>query len=72
MICRACSSENPQNFSGELTVAPPEIKRLSLSPVYICINTLFCLDCGYAEIAFPATQLEELREDMERFSSKVA
>jgi hypothetical protein len=43
MTCRACSSENQQNFSGEWIVAFPGIERLSLSPVYICLRALLCL-----------------------------
>jgi hypothetical protein len=70
MACKACSSENLQNFSGELTVAFPRVQRLNLSPLYVCQRTVVCLDCGYAELVFPATQVEQLREGVERFSSK--
>ena len=72
MVCKACSSENQQNFSGEMSVAFSGIETLNLSPVYVCQKILVCLDCGYAELVFPATQLEQLREGMERFFSKVA
>ena len=72
MVCKACSSENQQNFSGEMSVAFSGIETLNLSPVYVCQKILVCLDCGYAELVFPATELEQLREGMERFSSKVA
>jgi len=64
MGCKACSSENQQNFSGELTVAFPGVQRLNQSPVYVCQKTLVCLDCGYAELVFPATELEKLRKGM--------
>jgi hypothetical protein len=62
MVCKACSSENQQNFSAELAVAFSGIERLNLSPVYVCQKILVCLDYGYAELVFPATQLEQLKE----------
>ena len=62
MVCKACSSENQQNFSGEMSVAFSGIETLNLSPIYVCQKTLVCLDCGYTELVFPATQLEQLRE----------
>ena len=70
MACKACSSENQQNFSGELTFAFPGVQRLNRSPVYVCQKTLVCLDCGYSELVFPATQLEQLRKGMAGSHSK--
>jgi hypothetical protein len=64
MACKACLSENQQNFSGELTVAFPGVQILNQAPVYVCQKTLVCLDCGYTELVFPATQLERLRKGM--------
>ena len=71
MVCKACSSENQQNFSGELTVAFPGIERLNLCPVYVCQKILVCLDCGYTELVFPATELGKLRKGMDDSQSKV-
>jgi hypothetical protein len=64
MACKACSSENQRNFTGELTVAFPGVQRLNQSPVYVCQNTSVCLDCGYTELVFPETGLELLRKGM--------
>jgi len=69
MACEACSSENQQNFSGELTVPFPGVKRYNLSPVYVCQRVLVCLDCGYTELVVPAPQLEKLRKGMEPYST---
>lgn len=65
MACRACSSENQQSFSGELTIAFPGVEKLNQSPVYVCQKTLVCLDCGYSEVVVPAPQLDKLRKGME-------
>jgi len=71
MACKACSSENQRCFSGELTVAFPGVQRLNRSPIYVCQKTLVCLDCGYSELVFPATALEELRKGMEGSHAKL-
>ena len=71
MACKACSSENQQNFSVESTVAFPGVQRLNLPPVYVCQKTLVCLDCGHAELVFPATELEKLRTGMNGHRPKV-
>jgi len=71
MACKACSSENQANFSGELTVAFPGVQRLNLAPIYVCQKTLVCLDCGYTELVFPATELEKLRKGMKGYHSNV-
>ena len=64
MSCRVCLSENQQNFTGELTVAFPGVQRLNQSPVYVCLKTLVCLDCGYAELVLPTARLEQLRKGL--------
>jgi len=64
VACKVCSSENQQRFAVESTVAFPGIQRLNLVPVYVCQRTEVCLDCGYAELVFPATELQKLRKGM--------
>jgi hypothetical protein len=65
MACNKCGSAHQQTFQGELTVAFPGKARLSLPPVYICQKTTVCLDCGYTELAVPASKLEQIRKGME-------
>jgi hypothetical protein len=72
MLCKKCASTRQQNFSGELAVAFSGIERIGHSPVYICQKVLVCLDCGYAELVIPATELEKLRKGIEGFHSKGA
>jgi hypothetical protein len=62
MPCRACKSENLQKFEGELTASLPDPKGLSVPPVYVCQRVLVCLDCGFAELLIPSSELHSLRE----------
>jgi hypothetical protein len=61
MPCRACKSENMQKFEGELTASLPDAKKVNVPPVYICQNVLICLDCGFAELMVPTTELHTLK-----------
>ncbi len=70
MACLACSSENQQNFSGELIVAFPGLPRVNLRPVYACQKMLVCLDCGYTELVVPDPQLEKLRKGVDGVYSR--
>jgi hypothetical protein len=65
VACKDCASERQQIFSGELTLAFPGIERVNFAPVYICADSLVCLDCGYTELVIPATKLEQLKKVME-------
>jgi hypothetical protein len=65
VACKDCASERQQIFSGELTIAFPGIERVNFAPVYICADSLVCLDCGYTELVIPATKLEQLKKVME-------
>ncbi|MGC1415347.1 MAG: hypothetical protein WA817_08705 [Candidatus Acidiferrum sp.] len=62
MACKSCGSDKQQYFSGELSVAFPAIEKLKQAPVYVLQKLLVCLDCGYAELIVPATELEQLRK----------
>jgi hypothetical protein len=70
MACKTCSSINLQAFSVESTVVFPGLQRLALTPVYVHQKTLVCLDCGYSELVFPATELEKLRKGMNGYHRK--
>ena len=65
VACKVCSSEKQQRFPVESAVTFPGVQRLNLVPVYVCQRTLVCLDCGYAELVFPATALQKLRKGMD-------
>ena len=64
MACKRCSSVAQQEFPADLTVSFPDIKRLTVAPVYVCQHILVCLTCGVAEQVIPAPELERLRKGM--------
>jgi len=61
MPCKACKSENLQKFEGELTASLTDPKRVRVPPVYVCQSVLVCLDCGFAELIVPASELHSLK-----------
>lgn len=61
MACRVCNSENMQRLEGELTASLPTLSGLKVPPIYVCKNILVCLDCGFAELVIPATELLPLK-----------
>jgi len=69
MPCKACKSENLQNFEGELTASLPDPKGVSVPPVYVCQNVLVCLDCGFAELIIPTSELNSLKKGKAAFNS---
>ena len=64
MSCKACKSENVRKLNGELTASVSTLKALSVSPLYVCQNILVCLNCGFAELVIPASELESLKRAM--------
>ncbi len=62
MACKVCRSENTQKFEGELTASLPDLKGLKVSPTYICQSLLVCLDCGFAELIIPTSELQALKK----------
>jgi hypothetical protein len=34
---------------------------VNVAPVYICHSVLICLDCGFAELMVPTTELHSLK-----------
>jgi hypothetical protein len=61
MPCKACKSENLQKFEGELTASLPDPRGVSIPPVYVCQSVLICLDCGFAELIVPTSELHALK-----------
>ena len=62
MACKVCKSENTQKFEGEFTASLPDLKALQVSPLYVCQNVLVCLDCGFAELVIPTSELQALKK----------
>jgi hypothetical protein len=61
MQCKACKSAYLQKLEGELTASVPGLDEIKIPPVYVSQNVLVCLDCGFAELLIPASQLELLK-----------
>jgi hypothetical protein len=64
MACKVCGSENLQELEGELSASFPDIKRSKIPPVYVCQRVVVCLDCGFAELVIPASELELLKKGL--------
>ena len=62
VACKRCGSICQQEFGGELSASFLDIKDVSLWPVYVCQHVLICLECGFAELMIPGSELERLRE----------
>ena len=62
MACKRCGSEVQQQLDTELIASFPDIKRSNFSPVYVTQRIFVCLDCGFAELVIPASELERLRK----------
>jgi hypothetical protein len=61
MPCKACKSENLQKLEGELSASLPDLKGVRVPPVYVCQDVLVCLDCGFAELFIPQSQIQLLK-----------
>jgi len=62
MPCRMCSSDNLQKLDGELTASLSSMKDVHVDPLYVCQEVCVCMDCGFAELRVPTTELEVLRK----------
>lgn len=62
MACKKCGGVAEQKFDGELSVTFPDFKSRNVPPVYVCSSLLVCLDCGFAELMVPQTELDSLRK----------
>jgi hypothetical protein len=61
MQCKTCKSGNLQKLKGELTASLPGLGAIGVAPVYACQDVLVCLDCGFAELLIPDSQLKLLK-----------
>ena len=62
MACKVCNSENLLKLDGELTASLPSLKALKVPPVYVCQRVVICLDCGFAELVIPTTELQSFKK----------
>ena len=62
MTCKVCNSENLQKLDGELTASLPGLKALKVPPLYVCQSVFICLDCGFAELVIPKTELQSVKQ----------
>jgi prolyl-tRNA editing enzyme YbaK/EbsC (Cys-tRNA(Pro) deacylase) len=62
MACKVCNSENLQKLEAELTASLPTPSGLNVPPIYVCKSVLVCLDCGFAELVIPTTELLSLKK----------
>ena len=44
-------------FNGELGITLSDLKKIRVQPVYVCSSLLVCMDCGFAELKVPVTEL---------------
>src|SRR5258705_2424591 len=62
MACRVCAADNLRKFDADLTVNSTNIQGITAPPVYFCQQLLVCLDCGFAELRVPPTELMLLKK----------
>lgn len=62
MACKICASANLQKLKGELSASFPDLQRATLPPIYVCEEVIVCLDCGFAELVIPASELERFKK----------
>jgi hypothetical protein len=61
MACKSCASDNQSEFPAEFTISFATLQSaLSTSPVYVARSLRVCLDCGFAEVVIPKTELRLL------------
>jgi hypothetical protein len=63
MPCRVCGADNLRKFDAELTASTTTIQQIKDPPVYVCRELLVCLDCGFAELRIPPTELRLLKKN---------
>jgi hypothetical protein len=62
MACRVCGADNLRKFDADLTANSTNIQGIKAPPVYFCQQLLVCLDCGFAELRVPPTELMLLKK----------
>ena len=62
MSCRLCQSENQRTFPSEINIHFPGRENLAKPTVLAYPKVVVCLDCGFAELKLPETELRLLAE----------
>jgi hypothetical protein len=57
MSCLSCASENQTEFRVEMIIHPTGLKNLDNPGVWLYPKFFVCLDCGFAGITIPETEL---------------
>ena len=68
MQCKACKSEDVNQFAGELTLSPRQVESLHGDPVYVCESVFVCANGGFTEITIPPEGLQKL-EKLKKFKT---
>ena len=62
--CRSCGSEAQAPFNAEFAISFPRFPTaLTSRPVYMVGQMIVCLNCGFAEVAIPQTDLVLLQSE---------
>lgn len=62
MACKACASVNIQKLAGELSASSSDLRDAKIAPIYVCQDVTVCMDCGFAELVIPASELERFKK----------
>jgi hypothetical protein len=62
MSCMSCISANQEEFPAEININMSALKNVGKPSVMVFPKVLVCLDCGFAQFAFPETELRLLRK----------
>jgi hypothetical protein len=61
MACKSCASENQRDFPAEFTVSFPTLQSTLSTSRYMWLKVyVSVLDCGFAEVVIPETELRLL------------
>lgn len=62
MACLRCHSDNAGTFSVEMNFHFPGWEGMEKPTVLVFPEVVVCLDCGFAEFAFPEAELPLLKD----------
>ena len=60
IACKTRASENLRQFTGEIAIHLSGLKNLNKPHVWVFPQLVICLNCGFAEVAVPETELRLL------------
>lgn len=62
MACPTCASGNQSEFPVKMIINSPGLKNVDAPGLRLFPKFLFCLDCGYARVTVPETELALLAQ----------